>query len=130
MCYLEFGGLLHFPMSKNFLISIKGTGDPYHADLEAKKAANKKESEQKAKNISDTQDQNHKACELKRIKSELQVRKDNLKVAEADQNVLERNVPEANLKLQHALVQKIIPRKETQPAQSLIDMGVERMCNL
>ena len=66
----------------------------------------------KSKNISDTQDRNHKACELQRIESGLKTRQDNLKIAEA-------NVSEGNLKLQHALAQKVLSKKGIQSAQSL-----------
>lgn len=57
-------------------------------------------------------DRNHKTFELQRIESELKMTQDKLKVAEA-------NVSEGNLKLQHALAQKVLPRKEIQSTQFL-----------
>ena len=49
-----FGVSLHFPIRKDLLISVKVARDWYRTNVEAKKAAKEKESDQKAKNISDT----------------------------------------------------------------------------
>ena len=52
---IGFGVSLCFSVSKDLLISVKRTRDWYHTDVEAKKAAKGKKSEQKAKSISGTQ---------------------------------------------------------------------------
>ena len=56
------GGLLHFPISKDLLILVKGAREQYHADLEAKKKLQKKQKVSIKLKI--TQARNHKTCEL------------------------------------------------------------------
>ena len=63
-----------FPKKQKFSDISQKSKRSYHAHLEAKKAAKEKETEQKAKNIPDTQDWNRKACELQWIESELKTR--------------------------------------------------------
>ena len=98
---------------------MKSARSKYVADLEAKKEIEEKQKQEQLKLKNEEAKKTEKKNELVYIDKEIQLKTGDLKVAED-------RISEGNLKLQKALRETKLSRKDIQEAQSLIDMGIER----